>query len=138
MSIERLRALARSARGPGSGKLRRAVAHADALAGSPLESRARLLVDLVAADVQTQVYIEGVGRVDILLDGWLVVEPDGFEFHRDRADYRNDRRRGNLLVVGRYTLLRYSWEDVFVYPHAMLAQIETVLAQGPVKQTSLP
>lgn len=131
VSIERLRSLARSARGPGSSNLRRAVAHADELAGSPLESRARLLVDLLTVEVQTQVYVEGVGRVDLLLNGWLVVEPDGYEYHRDRAEYRNDRRRGNLLVVGRYVVLRYSWEDVFLYPHVMLAQIEAVLAQRP-------
>lgn len=136
VTLERLRVLARTARGPGTAKLRRAVAHVDALAGSVLESRARLLVDLLTCDVQSQVYVEGVGRVDLLLNGWLVVEPDGYEFHRDRAEYRNDRRRGNLLVVGRYVVLRFSWEDVFFHPHLMLAQIEAVLAQRPVKQTS--
>lgn len=131
VTVERLRALGRSARGTGAGNLRRAIAHTDEMAGSALESRARLLVDLLTADVQTQVFVEGVGRVDILLNGWLVIEPDGYEYHRDRAEYRNDRRRGNLLVVGRYRVLRFSWEDVFLYPHVMLAQIEAVLAQRP-------
>lgn len=131
VTIERLRALARAARGPGSGNLRRAVAHVDAMSGSTLESRTRLLVDLLTADVQSQVYVEGVGRVDFLLNGWLVIETDGYEYHRDRAEYRNDRRRGNLLVVGRFVVLRLSWEDVFLQAKKTLAQIEAVLAQRP-------
>lgn len=131
VTTDRLNALARTARGPGAGNLRRAVAHVDAIAGSILESRARLLADLLTSDIQSQVYVEGVGWVDLLLNGWLVIEPDGYEYHRDRAEYRNDRRRGNLLVVGRYVVLRFSWEDVFLYPHVMLAQIEAVLAQRP-------
>lgn len=94
VTTDRLQALARAARGPGAGSLRRAVAHVDAMAGFILESRARLLVDLLTSDIQTQVYVEGVGWVDLLLNGWLVIEPDGFEYHRDRAEYRNDRRRG--------------------------------------------
>lgn len=77
VTVERLDALARCARGPGAARLRRAVAHVDAMAGSVLESRARLLVDLLTSDVQSQVYVEGVGWVDLLLNGWLVIEPDG-------------------------------------------------------------
>ena len=114
VTLDRLRAMTRSARGPGSTKLRRAVAHADALAGSALESRLRLLLDLVSSDVRTQAHTVGVGDVDFLVDGWLTVEGDGYEFRRSRADYRNDRRRGNLLV---------------------LDQVGAVLAQR-VKQTS--
>jgi len=132
---ERLRAMARTARGPGSAKLRRAVAHADELAGSALESRLRLLLGLVSSDVRSQAHADGVGDVDFLVDGWLTVEGDGYEFHRSREDYRNDRRRGNLLVVGGSPVLRFSWEDVFLRPWVVLAQVEAVLAQR-VKQTS--
>jgi very-short-patch-repair endonuclease len=135
VTIERLRALAASARGTGAGKLRRAVAHADALAGSALESRLRLLLELVSSDVRSQAPFDGVGDVDFLVDGWLTVEGDGYEFHRSRADYRNDRRRGNLLVVAGSPVLRFSWEDVFLWPWVVLAQVEAVRAQR-VKQTS--
>lgn len=93
-----LRAAAESARGHGAAALRCAVRHVDALAGSPLESALRLLLDLLGADVRSQVWIPGVGRVDFLVDGWLVIEADGFAFHSDRVAYRTDRRRANALA----------------------------------------
>lgn len=108
-----LRAAADSARGHGAVALRRAVAHADALPGSPLESALRLLLSYLDADLQTQVKIPGVGPgpVDFVLDGWLVIEADGYEFHSNRESYRRDRSRGNGLAVRGYTLLRFTWED---------------------------
>jgi very-short-patch-repair endonuclease len=121
---------AEAARGPGSCALRRAVGHVDALAGSPLESVLRLWLDLTFAAVRTQVWIKGVGAVDFLLDGWLVVEADGFEFHADRTAYRDDRRRANALADRGYVLLRFTWEDVRRRPGWVLAQVESVLASG--------
>lgn len=128
-----LRAATESARGHGAVALRRAVAHADALAGSPLESALRLLLGLVDADVQSQVKIPGVGPgpVDFVLNGWLVIEADGYEFHSNRESYRKDRGRGNGLAVRGYTLLRFTWEDVRFRPGWVLAQVTRVLAMGP-------
>lgn len=128
-----LRAAAKAARGHGAVALRRAVAHADELSGSALESKLRPLLSLLDADLQSQVKIPGVGPgpVDFVLDGWLVVEGDGFEFHSKRADYRNDRERGNALAVGGYTLLRFTWEDVALRPGWVLAQVQLALQLGP-------
>lgn len=128
-----LRAAAESARGHGSAALRRAVAHADALSGSALESALRPLLVLLDATMETQVRIRGVpgGPVDFVLNGWLVVETDGYEFHRERADYRQDRARGNALAVRGYTLLRFTYEDVKGRPWWVLAQVQAVLERGP-------
>ncbi len=130
-TIARLHKLAGATRGPGSAVFRRAVAHVDELNGSPLETRLRLLLSLLPAEVRTQVFIPDVGWVDFLLDGWLAIEVDGFEFHADRRSYRNDRRRGNVLAAGGYVLLRFSWEDVRLEPARVLTQIAGVLARGP-------
>lgn len=62
--------------------------------------------------IELQVELPDVGRVDLLIDGWLVVEADGFENHSRRADYRNDRRRGVSGVVQGWVTLRFSYEDV--------------------------
>lgn len=128
-----LRVAAEAARGHGAVALRRAVDHADALAGSPLESALRLLLALVDADVRSQVKIPGVGPgpVDFVLDGWLVIEADGFEFHSDRTAYRTDRARGNELAARGYTLLRFTWEDVRLRPGWVLAQVVRTLRTGP-------
>jgi very-short-patch-repair endonuclease len=133
VKLDELRAAASSARGQGSIALRRAVAHADALAGSALESALRPLLVLLNARLQSQVRIRGVpgGPVDFVLNGWLVVETDGYEYHRERADYRKDRARGNALAVLGYTLLRFTYEDVKGRPWWVLAQVQAVLERGP-------
>lgn len=133
VKAETLRKAAQSARGHGAVALRRAVAHADALAGSPLESALRPLLVLLDACLETQVKIPGVdpGPVDFVLDGWLVVETDGYEYHRKRADYRNDRARANQLALRGYTLLRFTYEDVQGRPWWVLAQVQAMLDRGP-------
>lgn len=130
VSIHELRAMAAAAVGPGSAALRRAVAHVDILAGSALESVLRLLLHLLGAHVESQVWIPGVGPVDFLVNGWLVLEADGYEFHSSRTDYRKDRRKANCLVEQQFVLLRFSWEDIRLHPAAVLGQIERVLIAG--------
>lgn len=131
ITTRNLNDMARAATGPGSMRLRRAVAHVDAVAGSPIETALRLFLVLLDVEVETQVWIRGVGYVDFVLDGWLALEPDGYEFHSGRGSYRNDRRRGNLLVERGMTLLRFSWEDIRLRPFRVLEQIARVLEQRP-------
>jgi very-short-patch-repair endonuclease len=129
-TLAALLAAAKQARGNDTAALRRAVNHVDRMAGSGLETASRLLVELLGRNIQSQVWIAGVGPVDLLVDGWLVIEADGFEFHSKREDYRKDRRRSNALAERGYVLLRLSFEDVKYRPAKVLAQIERVLAQG--------
>ena len=130
-TLESLKLMARTAAGPGSGRLRQAVAHVDELSGSALESGFRPLLDILGVEYRTQVWIDDVGFVDFLVEGWLVIQPDGFEFHADRRTYRNDRRRGNAVVAHGLTQLRYSWEDVRLGPARVLTQVAAVLTLGP-------
>ena len=73
--------------------------------------------------VQSQVYIPDVGKVDLLIDGWLVIEIDGYAHHSTREQFRNDRRRANLLAEKGFVLLRFSYEDVMHRTAKMVAQI---------------
>ena len=36
---------------------------------------------MLGCDIALQVEFDGVGRVDLVLDGWLVVECDSKQFH---------------------------------------------------------
>ena len=72
----------------------------------------------------------GVGVVDMLLDGWLVLETDGFAFHSGTEDFARDRRRGNALADQGYVLLRFTYRDVVHRPEALVAQVLRVLAGG--------
>ena len=120
---------AESARGPGAVRLRRAVRLADHRAESPLESCLRLIALAVADEVVPQARIPGVGRVDLLLDGWLVAEADGFAFHSSRATYREDRRRANALALAGHTLVRFSYEDIVRRPETVIATLRALQAR---------
>jgi very-short-patch-repair endonuclease len=115
---QELQALAATARGPGSARLRRVAAHADGRADNPFESVLRAIaIDVPGLDVEPQVRITGDlglrARVD-LADRRLgiVIEAESFEWHGDRAALRRDSRRYDLLVADGWVVLRFSWEDV--------------------------
>ncbi|GAA0622760.1 hypothetical protein GCM10009547_27150 [Sporichthya brevicatena] len=74
LTMTDLRIMADTATGPGSTALRRAVGYVDAMSGSRLETTMRLLLELLPVTYETQVWIEGVGPVDFLVNGWLVLE----------------------------------------------------------------
>lgn len=126
----RVRGLDRCLRGPGSVEARRRLGLADARSGSLLETVLRLALREAGLPVDCQVFVPGVGRVDLVVGEWLVVEVDGFEFHADRDHYRTDRRRGNVLVSRGYRLLRFSYEDVMFRRNDVVAQIVAVYSAG--------
>ena len=113
----------------------RALALVDARSGSVLESLLRVLLHLHGVRApSTQVLVRArhggwIGRVDFAwCDVGLVVEADGFAFHADRRRYRDDRRRGNALVLAGWRLLRFSWEDVVHDPDQVVACVRAALA----------
>lgn len=127
---DQLATAAASARGPGAAAVRRVVALADTRCESLLESCLRLLLIDLRVSVRSQVWISGVGRVDFLLDGWLVVEADGFEHHSTRQHYREDRRRSNALVAAGYVVVRFSYEDVVHRPEYVTETLRRILERG--------
>lgn len=130
LTARQLRDGARGTLGPGTSNLRRAIANVDPRSGSPLESVLRMLLLATGASVRSQVHILGVGDVDFLLDEWLMVEGDGYEFHSNRSDYRRDRQRGNGLTFAGHPLLRFTYEDVRGAPFRVMAEVEWMLRRG--------
>jgi len=117
-------------RGPGSVHAKQVLRFADGRSGSAIETLARVRLVLAGLRVECQVYIEGVGRVGFLVEGWLVVEIDGFAFHAERAQYREDRRRGNRLTALGYRVLRFTYEDVRSRPDHLVDTVRRVIVQG--------
>lgn len=102
--------------------------HADARSESVLESLLRaVLIDARIPGIDLQVDVAGVGRVDMLIGGWLVVEADGFESHADREHYRNDRRRLDAQLRAGLVTLWFSFEDVVGAPGHVVATVREVL-----------
>lgn len=129
-----LRSSAVSASGTGAAKVRRVAALVDPEAGSVLESVLRVLLSLAGLPPShTQFPVRDArGQLVALVDfayelQRLLVEGDGFEFHRGRTDYRNDRRKANAFLIGGWMLLRFSWEDVMGSPDYVVETVRAAL-----------
>ncbi|MGT2427220.1 endonuclease domain-containing protein [Amnibacterium kyonggiense] len=85
------------------------LAHADGRAESGIETIAALLLRSAGLRVEVQVRIDGTGRVDLLVEGRVVVECDGREWHGAPDAFEEDRRRDLAAVAGRYRVVRASW-----------------------------
>jgi very-short-patch-repair endonuclease len=77
---------------------------------SGLESIVRVRLRRMRLSVRTQVRIDGIARVDILVGDRLVIEVDGREFHESR--YREDRARDIELLKRGYVVLRLAYAHV--------------------------
>jgi Protein of unknown function (DUF559) len=129
--LSAVRALADNGRGPGSARARKTCALADGLAGSPQETRLRLLVQrsgLPMPIAQYRVVADGrsMARVDF---AWpehkVALEYDGL-WHGEPGQFAKDRRRLNGLTAA-------GWRVIFVTaadlrdPEALLARIAAAL-----------
>lgn len=81
----------------------------------------------LGVDVVPQARIPGLGRVDFLIAGYLIVEIDGVAFHSDRASVRRDRARDNMATLLGYARLRYVPEIVWREPERFASEVEAVL-----------
>ncbi|WP_261382558.1 endonuclease domain-containing protein [Arthrobacter sp. UKPF54-2] len=99
-------------------------------AESLLETLARTYFRQAGITVEPQVYIDGVGYVDLLVEGRLIVELDG-RHHGSWAQIKKDQRRNNVSVVRGYAVLRYHYDDVVHRPAQMVAEVLAVLARRP-------
>ncbi|WP_235008126.1 PDDEXK family nuclease [Microbacterium timonense] len=99
----------------------------DARAESGPETLLRLMLRAAGASFEVQVKIRGVGRVDFVVDGWLIVECDSREFHSTWADQRRDRRRDQAAAALGYATYRPIAEDIMWRPGEVQAALVGLL-----------
>lgn len=114
--------------GKRNGPAREVLRWVDRGADSLLETLARTYFRQAGIRVEAQAYLQRVGYVDLLLDGWLVVELDG-RHHSDWEQVKKDHRRNNESIFQGYTALRYYYADVVYSPTEMVGQVLSVLAR---------
>jgi len=102
----------------------------DPRAEAGTESLVRLLLRQFGCRIDLQVRIDGVGRVDLLVNGWLIVECDSERFHGSWQVHKNDRRRDMAALERGYTTLRLLAEDILYHPDRVRAALERILANG--------
>jgi len=99
----------------------------DGRAESGPETLVRLMVRSLGCSVELQVEFDGVGFVDLVVDGWLVIECDSRLFHSEWSDQLKDYRRDMALAQQGYLVLRLTAEDIMYAPGNVLAAIRGVL-----------
>lgn len=75
-----------------------------------------------------QVRIAGVGRVDLLVEGCVVVEADSNKFHKSWSDHIRDRTRDRRLAERGYPSLRVLYQDIMFGPDEVIAAIRTLVS----------
>lgn len=113
--------------GPANGPARRIVGRVDPRSGSVLETVARRGFLGAGFEVQTQVDIRRVGRVDFVINGCLIVEVDGYDFHSDPKAFAGDRHRSNSALEQGVPTLRFTYFDVMRRLDDVIAQVRRVL-----------
>lgn len=128
-----LDSLFRHLEGSRCGTARNVLSKVERGADSLLETLARVLFRDDGISTETQVWIDGIGRVDFLLEGFLIVEIDGIAFHLDARQFKKDRRRDNTATLKGMPVLRFFYDDVVYAPEIVLAQVQEVLARGSLR-----
>lgn len=78
-------------------------------ADSGLESLLRLRLHLLGIRLECQVQITGVGRVDFVIGGCLILESDGAEHHDGRRNRHRDLQRDAAASILGYETLRFDY-----------------------------
>ncbi|HLT84120.1 MAG TPA: DUF559 domain-containing protein [Phototrophicaceae bacterium] len=121
--------VARRLRGPGAPAARKTLGRCRPGSRSAIETLARLALEEVGLHVEAAVTIDDVGEVDLVVEGYVVVECDGFAYHSGRAEYREDRRRDRVLVAKGYLPLRFTWEEIMTDPYVVVRAVLRVLGR---------
>jgi very-short-patch-repair endonuclease len=113
-----LLAAAESSPRTGRAKALRVVRAADGRAANPFESCARAIAaDVRGLRVEPQVWVPGVGRVDLCdLSLGIVVECESYEFHSDAKSLERDVRRYTACARRGLVVVRFTWKEVMFDP----------------------
>lgn len=88
----------------------------DGSAESGPETYMRLILRALGVAFVSQVVIPGVGRVDFVVDGWLVIECDSREFHAGWEAQVADRKRDIAAARLGYVTVRPIAADIMERP----------------------
>lgn len=109
---------------------RRVLERATPAAESGTETRVRLFFQLRGVPVRPQVWIPGVGRVDLLVGCRWILECDSRAHHTGEVQYEYDRARDLNAAQRGYTTSRLTHGMVFGEWEATTQQLLTILRSG--------
>lgn len=98
------------------------------------ESLVRLMLWRLGIGYALQVRIRGVGRVDFVVAGRLIVECDSRAFHGDWAQRREDYRRDLAAAVQGFLVVRITAEDILYRPDDVFLALRGAVSALGVKR----
>jgi very-short-patch-repair endonuclease len=102
----------------------------DERAESGPESLMRLLLRRLGLTFDVQVKIAGVGRVDFVVAGWLIIECDSEAHHGGWDARRRDLRRDQAAAALGYCTFRPIAEDILWHQDRVLAALRGLLTHA--------
>ncbi|MFS0867843.1 hypothetical protein AB3M83_11005 [Microbacterium sp. 179-B 1A2 NHS] len=108
-------------------RLRRLRKLLDPRAESGPETLMRLILRSLGCSWETQTVIRGVGRVDFVVEGWLIIECDSEAHHASWEQQKRDRRRDLAAAARGFTTVRPIAEDIFFHRDALRRDLAEIL-----------
>jgi len=99
----------------------------DGRAQSGPETLVRLMARALGCQIELQMHFEEVGHVDLVIDGWLVVECDSKEFHSSWEQQVKDRNRDLALAALGYATLRLTAAQIMYRPDEVLTALRRLV-----------
>lgn len=95
------------------------------------ETIMRLMLRMLGCGIEVQPVVRGVGRVDFIVDGWLIIECDSEAHHSGWDAQKRDRRRDLAAAALGYTTIRPIAEDILYHRDEVFASIRAVIESRP-------
>lgn len=108
-------------------KYRRYRRRVDARSMSGLETIVRLMMLDAGLGCEPQVHFPGIGYVDLLVEGCVVVETDGRLGHGDAPGSARDYDRDVALAAIGYIVLRFNYRQVMYSPEVIMSAVRGAL-----------
>ena len=115
-----------------AGTARRAISAATAASESPYESLARALLIDEGLNPVPQVWVAPGIRVDLCIDGWLVIEIDGDIKYQDRDNTLAELKRQKKIENLGFRVLRFSPAELRT--PEFLRMVRAALTAPPIKK----
>ncbi|WZO58388.1 DUF559 domain-containing protein [Microbacterium sp. LWH10-1.2] len=109
-------------------RYRSLLALVDPSAESGPETYMRLILRSLGVRFETQMLLAGVGRVDFVVEGWLIIECDSKEFHEGWDKQVEDRRRDMAAAELGYVTLRPLASEIMDAPDQVRRSLATAIS----------
>lgn len=108
-----------------------------ALSDSGVESMFSVRCRRAGIRIVQQVPLAG-RPVDALIGTHLVIQIDGYEFHKDARQRRSDIEHDRQLALMGYTVFRFTYQDIVYDWPRVERQIRAAIAQGLAREPGVP